>query len=106
MTVQLPCMVMVWFGAPIEPRRVTYPRGADRPDVVDSPLEVDELPGWLDAWRRDPDGGWLGEVTYAYPVHGYGMTGRYIDWFPADRIRPSSNDRQGPPGGPREQLSR
>ena len=54
--------------------------------MTDPPLEVDELPGWLDAWRRGPDG-WLGEVTYSDPVHGLRMTGRYIHWFPVDRLR-------------------
>jgi len=84
MAVRLPCQVMVFFGAPIEPRRITYPRGADT-GVTDPPLQVDQLVGTLDAWQKRPDG-WYGQVTYAYPVHGYGMTGRYIDWFPAGRL--------------------
>ena len=83
MPAAFPCLVMVWFGRPIEPRRTSLVKG---PNVTDSPLEVDELPGWLDAWRLGP-GGWLGEVTYNYPAHGLGMTGRYIDWFPAERLR-------------------
>jgi hypothetical protein len=121
MAVPLPCLVLVWFGRPIEPYRTTYVRG---PDVTDPPLDVDELPGWLEAWRwwpagwRGLPGGWFGQVTYNYPSHGFGMTGRMIDWFPAKQLRPLPageslvGDGMGPRAGrlrprtTREALSR
>ena len=53
MAVELPYIVWVWFGAPIEPRRVDLVAG---PDVTDPPLHFDELPGWLDAWAHWPEG--------------------------------------------------
>ncbi|HEX8510769.1 MAG TPA: hypothetical protein VF635_14880 [Propionibacteriaceae bacterium] len=48
MGVRVPCLVLVSFGRPIEPYRTTYVKG---PDVTDPLLDVDELPGWLAAWR-------------------------------------------------------
>ena len=71
------------ISGPLAPRRTSVVKGTN---VTDPPLQVDELPGWLDAWRQGPDG-WLSEVTYNYPVHGLGMTGGYIDWLPAERLR-------------------
>jgi hypothetical protein len=56
------------------------------PDYLDPPLDVDELPGWLDGWQRRPDG-WFGQPTYRYPVHGFGLYLRYIEWLPAGRLR-------------------
>ena len=92
MPVDLPSAVLIWFGRPIQPRRVTLVKG---PDVTDPPLGVDELEGWLDAWRFWPQGwlgspgGWFGQVWYHYPVHGFGLCLPYIDWFPAERLRRS-----------------
>jgi hypothetical protein len=80
----LPCSVLIWFGRPVEPRRTSYVKG---PDVTDPPLDVDELHGWLEAWQQGRGGDWRGQVTYAYPVHGLGMTCRFIDWIPAQRLR-------------------
>ena len=84
MAVELPCPVLIYFGRPIEPRRATYPRNL--PQYVDPPLDVDELPGWLDAWRHEP-AGWLGQVWYRYPVHGFGLGLRFVDWLPEERLR-------------------
>ncbi len=84
MAAELPCSVMIHFGAPIQPRRCSYP-GMDRPEVIDPPLEVAELPGILTGWQKTA-AGWRGHVTYCYPTHGYGMTLRYVDWFPAERL--------------------
>ena len=90
MVAQLPCSVFVWFGRPIEPNRVTLVRV---PDVTDPPLDLDELPGWLDAWQYRPEGwqgspgGWFGQVWFRYPTHGFGMALQSVDWFPATRLR-------------------
>jgi hypothetical protein len=94
MATKLPCLVLVWFGRPIEPNRVTLVKV---PHVTDPPLDVDELPGWLDARQYRPRGrlgsppGWFGQVWYSYPTHGFGMCLRSLDWFPADRLRPASS---------------
>ena len=40
------------------------------PDVTDSPLQVDELPGLLTGWQKSGDG-WCGQVEYQFPTHGY-----------------------------------
>ena len=81
---------MIWFGRPIEPRRTTLIKG---PDVTDTPLDVDELSGWSDAWSYWPEGwqrwpgGWFGQVWYRYPTHGLGTCLQSVDWFPAERLR-------------------
>lgn len=64
----LPCQVLIHFGAPIEPRRTSYVKG---PAVTDPPLNQDSLPGTLSAWQKREDG-WWGMVTYGYPTHGLG----------------------------------
>ena len=82
---------MIWFGRPIKPHRVTYPKVLM--DVTDPALDLDELPGWLDAWQYWPQGwqqwpgGWFGQVWFQYPTHGLGMSLRSVDWFPADQLR-------------------
>ena len=49
------------------------------PDVTDPPLDVDELPGWLDAWQYRPEGwqgspgGWFGQVWYSYPREDFSL---------------------------------
>ena len=66
MSVGLPCSVLIWWAAPIEPRRVDYPKVLT--DVTDPPLDIDESPGWLDGWACWPVG-WHGKVTYAFVPH-------------------------------------
>lgn len=75
---------MVWFGAPIQPRKPSDPK-FDR-GVQDPPLQVDELSGLLTGWQKRADG-WWGQVEYRFPVHGYGTMLRFIDWFPVNRLR-------------------
>ncbi len=74
---------MIWFGSPIIPRRCSYPRGAERCEITDPPLLVDELAGLLPGWQHH-HGSWRGQVEYQYPFHGYGMALRLVDWIPAD----------------------
>ena len=91
MAVQLPCEVMIWFGRPIKLRRVTHPRVVT--DVTDPPLDLDELPGWPDAWRcwrqsgQQWPSGWFGQVWFQCLTHRLGMCLRSVDWFPAQRLR-------------------
>lgn len=82
--------VWVWFGAPIEPRRVDMPWRI-LPSHEDPPLDRDELPGLLVAWQKRADG-WWGMVEYAYPHHGYGLGLRLTEWLPASRLRPHEDE--------------
>jgi hypothetical protein len=46
----LACLVMIGFGASIEPRRWSHP-GMDRPEVTDPSTQVAFLPGLLSVWQ-------------------------------------------------------
>ena len=53
-------------------------------------------PGELRAWRRNAEGTWEGCVTWTRPENG--MAANRLDWFPADRLRQDTTEREDPHG--------